>query len=122
MDEKNRVKLHICGSEFTIASPDSEEYIRAVSERVERTIQGHLDRSPNMSLVRAAVFAALEFCDEAAKATENADRLRAQVQSYLEEATAAKSDAAELRRRGIKLERENAELLRTLEQKTEPRP
>lgn len=120
MDEKNRVKLHICGSDFVISSTDSEAYMRAVGERVERTIEGHLERSPNMSLVRAAVFAALEFCDDAAKATENADQLRAQVQTYLEESAAAKSDAAELRRRGIKLERDNAELLQMLEKKTEP--
>lgn len=121
MDEKNRVKLNICGSDFTIVSSDSEDYIRMVGDKVDRTIQGLIDRSPTMSTFRAAVFGALEFCDEAAKATENADRLRAQIQEYLEEAAAAKSETTELRRRELELERENMSLRAKLE-KAEKRP
>ncbi len=110
MSEKNRVKLKICGNEFYVVSQDSEEYIRAVAEKVERYLQNLMDRSPTMSTTMAAVFAALEFCDEAAKATESADNLRAQIKDYLEEAAAAKSEATELRRREIELERENITL------------
>lgn len=110
MSEKNRVKLRICGNEFYIVSHDSEEYIRTVGDKVERYIQSLMDRSTTMSTTMAAVFAALEFCDEAAKATESADNLRAQIKDYLEEAASAKSETAELRRREIELERENITL------------
>lgn len=118
MSEKNRVKLKICGNEFYILSQDSEEYIRTVADKVERSLQSLMNRSPNMSTTMAAVFTALEFCDEAAKATESADNLRAQIKDYLEEAAAAKSEAAELRHREIELERENITLRAKLE-KTE---
>lgn len=110
MNEKNRVKLKICGNEFYIVSDDNEEYIQMVAAKVDHYLQNLMNRSTTMSTTMAAVFAALEFCDEAAKATESADNLRAQIKDYLEEAAAAKSEAAELRRREIELERENITL------------
>lgn len=110
MNGKNRVKLKICGNEFYIVSDDSEEYIRMVAAKVEHYLQNLMNRSSTMSITMASVFAALEFCDEAAKAAESADNLRAQIKDYLEETAAAKSEAAELRRREIELERENITL------------
>ncbi len=110
MSEKNRVKIKICGNEFFIVSTDSEEYIRSVAEKVDRFLQNQMKHSASMSTTMAAVFTAMDFCDEAMKATETADNLRAQIKDYLEEAAAAKSEATELRRREIELERENASL------------
>ncbi len=115
MSEKNRVKLKICGNEFYIVSQDSEEYIHKVAEQVDHYLNDLMRNSATMSTTMASVFAALEFCDRSIKATETADQLREQIQTYLKEANDAKSEAAELRRREIELERENITLRAKLE-------
>lgn len=87
MESKSRVKLKICGNEFIVTSEDSEEYIRKSGEEVEKRIQGIMEQNETFSVSMAAIFAAMEFCDEATKAKISADNLRAQVQEYMNEAS-----------------------------------
>lgn len=110
MSEKSKVGLKVCGYDFIISSEDSEEYIRSVAQTVEKSINRLVNYNGSMSLAMAAIFSALEFCDEATKATEAADNLRTQIKSYLEDASRSKSEASELRRREQQLTRENQEL------------
>lgn len=106
MEETNRVKLNICGFDFVIHSDDSEEYMRRIGALVEERIRKLMDSSLSMSTSMAAIFAALEFGDEATKAGAAADNLRSQIREYLEEASREKSEAAELRKRVISLTRQ----------------
>jgi cell division protein ZapA len=115
MSERNKVKLTICGNDFLISTDDSEEYMQEISRQVDGHIRRLMNFSGSMSTSMAAMFAALEFCDQATKAKEAADNLREQLKSYLEDATLAKSEAAELRRREQTLTRENHELRARLE-------
>lgn len=87
MESKSRVKLKICGNEFIVVSEDSEEYIKKTGEQVEKRIQGIMEQNESFSISMAAVFAAMEFCDEAIKSKISADNLRAQVQEYMSEAS-----------------------------------
>lgn len=98
MSDRHKVKFNICGYEFIINSEDSAEYIREIGEKVDGHISKTINNSPSMSTTMAAVFAALEFYDEATKSKITADNLRTQLQAYLEEASAAKSETSELRR------------------------
>jgi cell division protein ZapA len=102
--------MKICGYDFVISSEDSEEYIRSIAQKVEDHINRLMNYSTTMSTTMAAIFAALEFCDESAKAREAADNLRNQIKDYLEDAIRAKSEAAELRHREQNLTREVREL------------
>ena len=52
-----------------------------------------------MSRDAAAVLAAVNLADQLTKAQEGAENLRRQVKTYLDEASRAKSEAAELRRK-----------------------
>ena len=54
----------------------------------------------------AAVLAALDYCDEAVKATESADNLRSQIKDYLEDSSQARMEAEEARREIEKLKKE----------------
>ena len=50
-------------------------------------------------LLLAAVLAAVNLADQLTKAQEGAENLRRQVKTYLDEASRAKNEAAELRRK-----------------------
>ena len=56
-------------------------------------------------MTMAAVLAALDYCDEAVKATESADNLRSQIKDYLEDSSQARMEADEARRENEKLKR-----------------
>ena len=99
MSEKNRVKLKICGYEFTVSSESSEEYIRRTADAVDDHIRRLMEYSPQMSTSMGAVLAAMDFCDEACRAKETADNLRAQIKEYFDEAAAARAEAEEWKKK-----------------------
>ena len=66
--------------------------------------------------------AALDYCDEAVKATESADNLRSQIKDYLEDSSQARMEAEEARREIEKLKKEVQTLRGRLEgQAAEPK-
>lgn len=98
MGAKNRVKLKIADCEILVASEDSEEYIRQTGNRVDEYIRSTMESAPNMSTTLAAIFAALEFCDEATKEREAADNLRGQIKEALDEAARLRKELEEAQR------------------------
>ena len=106
MSAKSRVKLKICSNEFIVTSEDSEEYIRHTGDLVEQRIKNLMNESENMSVSMAAVFAAMEFCDESVKAKESADNLRSQIKDYLEEAGKARAEEEETGKENQSLKQE----------------
>ena len=74
------------------------------------------------AVTMAAVLAALDYCDEAVKATESADNLRSQIKDYLEDSSQARMEADEARRENEKLKKEVQTLRSRLEhQAAEPK-
>jgi cell division protein ZapA len=114
MAENKKVKIKVCGYEFIITSEESEEYVRNVGEKVNSHISKLINFSGSMSTTMASIFTAMEFGDDAAKAKRTADNLRQQLQDFLEAATIAKSEAAELRRREHTLQQEVNDLKKKL--------
>lgn len=105
-NQKARVRVKICGNDFFVASEDNEEYIRRIADMVDDHIRRQMENAPSMSTSMAAIFTAMDFCDEAVKAKETADNLRQQVKDYLEEAAEAQAQAEEWRRRAEQATRE----------------
>lgn len=97
MAAKNRVKLIIGDCEISVASEDSEEYIRKTGAQVDEYIRDIMNRSPSMSTTLAAIFAALDFCDEATKERKTADNLRGQIKECFDDAAAAREELVEAR-------------------------
>lgn len=98
MSAKSRVKLKICGNDFFVTSDDSEEYILKIGSLVDERIQKLKDESESFSASMAAMFAAMEFCDESIKSKEAADNLRVQIREYLNEASQSRAEAEELKK------------------------
>ncbi|MDO5601832.1 MAG: cell division protein ZapA [Oscillospiraceae bacterium] len=94
----NRIRIRVCGSEYVIASTDSEEYVQGLAKQLDEEMCAFLDQNPAASVTTAAVLAALGYMDEKEKASNGADNMRAQIKDYLEDAAKAKMDAEEARR------------------------
>ena len=94
----NRVTMTICGTEYILVAEQDAASMRKVGSMVAREMRG-LMGSAHMSRDAAAVLAAVNLADQLTKAQEGAENLRRQVKTYLDEASRAKSEAAELRRK-----------------------
>ena len=94
----NRVTMTICGTEYTLIAEEDAAYMEKVGALVDKEMRELMD-SAHMSRDAAAVLAAVNLADQLTKAQEGAENLRRQVKTYLDEASRAKSEAAELRRK-----------------------
>ena len=93
---KNKIKLTICNMPCSLISDDTEDYVLSVGKEVEKAIEDITRQSDRASTTMAAIITALNFCDSAHKANEDADHLRAQVKDYVEELEAARKREHEL--------------------------
>ena len=116
---KNRIKISILGSDYIIASEEEENYVRQIAAETEKRIAGITRDNPRLSVTMAAVLAALDYCDEAVKATESADNLRSQIKDYLEDSSRARTEADEARWEVERLKKEMQTLRARLSEQTE---
>ena len=89
----NRVTMSICGTEYILVAEEDAAYMEKIGSMVDAEMQKHMSRDA------AAVLAAVNLADQLTKAQEGAENLRRQVKTYLDEASRAKNEAAELRRK-----------------------
>lgn len=89
--EKKVHKLKIAGEEYRIVSDEATEYMQALAHELDIKIS-NITKGTHVSTTQAAVLVALQYADDATKNSGNADTLRAQLKSYLEDAAQAKSE------------------------------
>lgn len=89
--EKKVHKLVIAGEEYRIVSDESAEYMQELAHELDVKMTSIL-RGSRVSTTQAAILVALQYADDAAKNSGNADSLRSQLKSYLEDAAQAKSE------------------------------
>ena len=94
----NRVTMTICGMEYTLVAEEDAAYMEKIGNMVDAEMQKLMD-SAHMSRDAAAVLAAVNLADQLTKAQEGAENLRRQLKTYLDEASRAKNETAELRRK-----------------------
>jgi len=104
----NKIKLQVGGIEYVLNSNDDESYVRYIGEEVHHRLEVLKEQNAYLSTTMIAVLSALEYCDEAKKANMDAEKLRQQLKSYVEDAACARLEAEEARR---EIERLNKELL-----------
>ncbi len=102
----NKIKLEICGSNYIIATTDTEEYVLGLAEKLDADMSQVLSSTPMASVTSAAVITALGYLDELKKSTSGADNMRAQIKDYLQDAAKAKLELEEERREVERLRRE----------------
>ena len=61
--EKNRVRINVAGSTYTILSEEEESYVKAIGEEVDKKISEIKKRSSDISSLMAAILTAMDFCD-----------------------------------------------------------
>ena len=98
----NRVNVKICGEDYSLITEDSPEYTQKVGAYVAEKMQENL--SNRVSRVDAAVLTALNIADEMFKVRAADEQLRAQVKSYLDEASKAKAEVSNLKRENFRLQ------------------
>ena len=94
----NRVTMTICGQDYTLVADESAAYMQKVGALVDAKMTELMD-SAHVSRYDAAVLAAINLADELYKQQDGSENLRRQLKTYLDEASRAKNEAAELRRK-----------------------
>ncbi len=122
---KNRIKIDIAGTKFTVLSVEGEEYTKAVAERLNKEIDDVRRAAPGLSLTSAVMLASLNLCDSMVKAEEDSDRLRRQVKEYLNDAAKYRAEYDAAARENEKLKKDIQTYRKRLSEKgrtTEPAP
>lgn len=104
--DKNRVTIMISGSQYSILTEDEPAYVEELGREVDEAVKEVTGDNPRVSLTQASVLVALDFADQAKKATAAADNLRAQIKDYLEDSARARMEVDVTRREIERLNRE----------------
>ena len=97
----NRITVMICGQTYTLVAEEDAAYMQKVAAAVDEKMSQVIDQA-QVSRSDAAVLTAVNFADELYKAQENAENLRRQIKTYLDEAGAAKNEISDLKRQLFK--------------------
>ena len=97
----NRVTMGICGQDYTLVADENASYMEKVGAMVDKKMHELMDTA-HVSRSDAAVLAAINLADELLKNQEANENLRRQLKTYLDEATAAKNEASDLKRQLFK--------------------
>lgn len=106
----NRVKVQICGITLNISTDESPEYLRDLAEQMNEQVAAIMNSSARVSLNDALTLTAINYADGFKKSEKTADRLRAQLAEYLEDAARTRIELDESRRELERLRRELAAL------------
>lgn len=88
----NKVKVTICGREYSLKTDDSPSYITGLAKKVDAAITEMMSSADNMSMQSAAVLAALAAYDELEKANGSIDNIRSQIKEYVDDAGQARAE------------------------------
>ena len=64
----NKVRVNIAGTPYAIATTDSEKYIQTLAKKLDEDITKLLDGNENLSVTKAAVFCAMDYLVNTARA------------------------------------------------------
>lgn len=91
----NKVKVTICGKDYSLMSEEKPSYYTSLAKKVENTINEMTSQSRSLTIQSAAVLAALSAFDDAQKANESIDNIRTQIKEYVNDACKARAERDE---------------------------
>ena len=102
----NRIKIRVLAAAYTIASPESEEYVQALAAELDAQARALMDVDAKLSPNAALILCAMGYADSFHKSEQSADHMRSQLTGYLEDAAKARAEVVEARREIEKLGRQ----------------
>lgn len=113
--EYNKVKVTVCGKEYSLQTTETPEYVASLAKELDKRIDDILNINDTVALTTATVLVALEVLDKNSKITSDIDNIRSQVKSYVEEASKARSEYDKLKLEYETLKSQNDALKSDLE-------
>ena len=107
----NKIRIYLDGIEYLINSDDDEAYVRHIGERLNKSMENIKKESPYLSTTMVAVLSALDFCDRAYKASVEAENLRQQLRTHLEDEAKSAKDIEEYKKEIERLKKDIDQLL-----------
>lgn len=92
MENMNKVKLTIRGSNYVINTDESVEYTEELGRRIDERMNEIMKGSFFITATQAAILVALEMADELTKSEKTVENFRSQIKDYLEDAAKAKTE------------------------------
>lgn len=86
----NRIKVVVCGKEYSLQTEEQPSYIYGLAKRLERQINDITSSNDRVSAYSAAVMVALSTLDDVHKANKSIDNIRTQIKDYVDDASKAR--------------------------------
>lgn len=96
MNTENKIKIRICGIEYSLTTDNEPKYAARIAARLDKEMSEIIRDNPGFGIQNAAVVTALNALDESRRSEESIDDLRGQIQNYVSEATSAHSSKEKL--------------------------
>ncbi len=106
MMKENKVKITICGKEYSLQTDEQPAYVQQLAARLDHKIAEMMEENDTLSLSSAAILVGLSLMDDSYKTTSDMDNIRGEIRNYVEEAGKARAEADGLRRELEEKERE----------------
>lgn len=110
--EKKKISVFVAGQKLTLITTESEKYVSTIASKVDTAINS-MFTSSNMSKEKCAVMAALDFCDDEAKARAALNELKEQIKDYIKDSETLRQENDALKSEIEKLKSEKEELLKS---------
>ncbi len=106
MLKENKVKITICGKEYSLQTDERPAYVQQLAGRLDHKITEMMENNDTLSLSSAAILVGLTLMDDSYKTSSDMDNIRGEIRNYVEEAGMARAEADSLRRELEERERE----------------
>lgn len=94
----NKVKVTICGKEFTLRTEELPGYYNNLASKLDSDINSLLKINDGISMLSAAILSALGAYDDLKKANDSIDNIRSQIKEYVDDAGKSRLERDELAR------------------------
>lgn len=114
MSKGYSIRVNIGGKSFRIISDEKPEYLSDVADRVDKSISAMLFSNPSLTYEKAAVLAALKFCDDATKKEISENNIKEESSQQITEEDNLRKQVVEYSNELSKLTKENKLLHKSL--------
>ncbi len=100
--EKKKMEITVAGQNYTLLTDEDPAAVKAITDSLNRQLAAIMSNG-RVSLTQALILAAMDLSQEAALQREAAEKLKAQIGDYLEDAERAMTERDRYKREYDKL-------------------